>query len=258
MGRATWRRRPLVSSKSAGNAGDQRISNSGVRLVEKADEPHADAARQTDPHKQKTLDSARKNYSTDISRKFAQAIQLQSGMYQAWNHPRTAQVGNYQDVLTVARSSSPGYAEAIESAGNGPKTPSEAKSCTSQSKSRGTCHSRSGWAHIAPTPRKSMSACSILFASWVSERSKIAGQTVGLRRASAHVGLEVNRGGAWLRNAICRAAPSPRRAGLFARWCSNGTTWKLPCGFPEPAENPMNVWQGLALGEALFSSCGCR
>ena len=45
--------------------------NAGVRHVEKADDLFADAARQTDAHKQKkTLDNARKTYST-ASRKFA-------------------------------------------------------------------------------------------------------------------------------------------------------------------------------------------
>ena len=34
------------------------------------------------------------------------------------------------------------------------------------------------------------------FASWVSERSKIAGQTVGTHARRRHVGLEVIRGGA--------------------------------------------------------------
>ena len=74
-----------------------------MRLVEKADDLYADAARQTDPHKQKkTLDSARKNYSTAL-RKFAQAIELQPGMYQAWNYLGYSQrkLGNYQDALTA-------------------------------------------------------------------------------------------------------------------------------------------------------------
>jgi len=97
--------------------------NTGVRLVEKADELYADAARQTDPRKQKkTLDSARKNYSTAL-RKFAQAIEIQSGMYQAWNYLGYAQrkLGNYQDALIAydrALSIKPGYAEAIEYRGH--------------------------------------------------------------------------------------------------------------------------------------------
>ena len=97
--------------------------NSGVRLVEKADELSADAARQTDASKQKkALDKARKNYSTAL-RKFAQAIELQSGMYTAWNYLGYSQrkLGNYPDALLAydrALSLKPGYAEAIEYRGH--------------------------------------------------------------------------------------------------------------------------------------------
>jgi tetratricopeptide (TPR) repeat protein len=97
--------------------------NSGVRLVEKADHLGADAARQTDEHKQKkVLDKARQNYSAAL-RKFAQAIEFQSGMYQAWNYLGYTQrkLGNYQDALIAydrALSIKPGYAEAIEYRGH--------------------------------------------------------------------------------------------------------------------------------------------
>jgi tetratricopeptide (TPR) repeat protein len=174
--------------------------NSGVRLVEKADELNADAARQTDAHKQqKTLDKARENYSTAL-RKFAKAIEFQSDMYQAWNYLGYSQrkLGNYQDALTAydrALSIKPGYAEAIEYRGQaylGLNRLSEAKE-----------------SYLALYPRNSRLAASLLkgmqewvgahranaagvdgamlesFASWVSERSKIAGQTVGLTREGA-------------------------------------------------------------------------
>src|SRR5688572_30777547 len=97
--------------------------NSGVRLVEKADALDADAARQTDAGKQKkSRDKARKNYSTAL-RKFARAIELQSGMYSAWNYLGYSQrkLGNYQDALVAydrALSLKPGYAEAIEYRGH--------------------------------------------------------------------------------------------------------------------------------------------
>src|SRR6188768_1803853 len=97
--------------------------NAGVHLVEKADDLGADAARQTDEHKQKkTLDKARHNYSAAL-RKFSQAIEFQSGMYQAWNYLGYTQrkLGNYQDALIAydrALSIKPGYAEAIEYRGH--------------------------------------------------------------------------------------------------------------------------------------------
>ncbi len=147
-----------------------------MRAVEKADELFADAARQTDARKQKkALDKARKTYSTAL-RKFAQAIELQSGMYQAWNYLGYSQrkLGNYQDALIAydrALSIKPGYAEAIEYRGHaylGLNRLSEAKESylalyRQQPQARGQparrpC--RSGWARIAPTPRESMAPCS--------------------------------------------------------------------------------------------------
>jgi len=174
--------------------------NTGVRLVEKADELNADAARQTDPHKQKkALDSARKNYSNAL-RKFAQAIELQSGMYQAWNYLGYTQrkLGNYQDALTAydrALSIKPGYAEAIEYRGHaylGLNRLSEAKESylalyASNRKLAGSLlTAMQEWvgAHRADAAGVDVAMLDS-FASWVNERSKIAGQTVGFTREGA-------------------------------------------------------------------------
>jgi tetratricopeptide (TPR) repeat protein len=174
--------------------------NAGVRLVEKADELNADAARQTEAHKQKkTLDSARKNYSTAL-RKFAQAIEFQSGMYQAWNYLGYTQrkLGNYQDAVTAydrALSIKPGYVEAIEYRGHaylGLNRLSEAKEsylALYASNSRLAASLLKGmqeWVGAHRTDSAGVDGAMLeSFASWVSERSKIAGQTVGLTREGA-------------------------------------------------------------------------
>ena len=174
--------------------------NAGVHLVEKADDLGADAARQTDEHKQKkTLDKARHNYSAAL-RKFAQAIEFQSGMYQAWNYLGYSQrkLGNYQDALTAydrALSIKPGYAEAIEYRGHaylGLNRLSEAKESylalfASNRKLAGSLlTAMQEWvgAHRADAAGIDVAMLDS-FASWVNERSKIAGQTVGLTREGA-------------------------------------------------------------------------
>ena len=174
--------------------------NAGVHLVEKADDLGADAARQTDEHKQKkTLDKARHNYSAAL-RKFSQAIEFQSGMYQAWNYLGYSQrkLGNYQDALTAydrALSIKPGYAEAIEYRGHaylGLNRLSEAKESylalfASNRKLAGSLlTAMQEWvgAHRADAAGIDVAMLDS-FASWVNERSKIAGQTVGLTREGA-------------------------------------------------------------------------
>ena len=174
--------------------------NAGVHLVEKADDLGADAARQTDEHKQKkTLDKARHNYSAAL-RKFSQAIEFQSGMYQAWNYLGYTQrkLGNYQDALIAydrALSIKPGYAEAIEYRGHaylGLNRLSEAKESylalyASNRKLAGSLlTAMQEWvgAHRADAAGVDVAMLDS-FASWVSERSKIAGETVGLTREGA-------------------------------------------------------------------------
>ena len=174
--------------------------NAGVHLVEKADDLGADAARQTDEHKQKkTLDKARHNYSAAL-RKFAQAIEFQSGMYQAWNYLGYTQrkLGNYQDALTAydrALSIKPGYAEAIEYRAHaylGLNRLSEAKEsylalyASNRKLAASLLTAMQEWVGAHRANAAGIDGAMLeSFGSWVSERSKIAGQTVGLTREGA-------------------------------------------------------------------------
>ncbi len=174
--------------------------NSGVKLVEKADALNADAARQTDERKRKKAhEKAQQNYS-DALRKFAQAIELQSGMYQAWNYVGYSQrkLGNYQDALTAydrALSIKPGYGEAIEYRGHaylGLNRLSEAKEAylalyASNSKlAASLLKGMQEWVGAHRADAAGVDGAMLdSFASWVNERSKIAGQTVGLTREGA-------------------------------------------------------------------------
>jgi tetratricopeptide (TPR) repeat protein len=159
--------------------------NTGVRLVEKADRLGADAARQ--------------NYSK-AAQKFSQAIEYQSGMYQAWNYLGYTQrkLGNYQDALTAydrALSIKPGYAEAIEYRGHaylGLNRLSEAKESylalfASDRKLAATLlEGMQEWVVSHRANSAGVDGAMIeSFASWVSERSKLAGETPGIKRERA-------------------------------------------------------------------------
>ena len=121
-------------------------------------------------------------------------------MYQAWNYLGYTQrkLGNYQDALTAydrALSIKPGYAEAIEYRGHAylglnrlAKPKSRTSPCTPAiASSRAACSTAmQEWvgAHRADAAGVDVAMLDS-FASWVSERSKIAGQTVGLTREGA-------------------------------------------------------------------------
>jgi tetratricopeptide (TPR) repeat protein len=121
-------------------------------------------------------------------------------MYQAWNYLGYSQrkLGNYQDALTAydrALSIKPGYAEAIEYRGHaylGLNRLSEAKESylalfASNRKLAGSLlTAMQEWvgAHRADAAGIDVAMLDS-FASWVNERSKIAGQTVGLTREGA-------------------------------------------------------------------------
>lgn len=174
--------------------------NSGVRLVEKADELSADAARQTDEKKQqKARDKARKNYSA-AARKFAQAVEVQSQMYTAWNYLGYTQrkLGNYPDALAAydrALSLKPGFAEAIEYRGHaylGLNRLSEAKEAYlalyagNRKLAASLLTAMQEWVGARRINANGIDGAMVdSFASWVNERSKIAGQTVGLTREGA-------------------------------------------------------------------------
>jgi tetratricopeptide (TPR) repeat protein len=174
--------------------------NSGVRLVEKADALSADAARQTDAQKQKKVhDKARATYTAAL-RKFAQAIELNSTMYTAWNYLGYCQrkLGNLEDALSAydrTLSLKPGLPEAIEYRGHaylGLDRLSEAKEAYltlfagNRRLAASLLTAMQEWVgkhrdNAAGVDRAMLDA----FASWVTERSTIAGQTAGLTREGA-------------------------------------------------------------------------
>jgi tetratricopeptide (TPR) repeat protein len=178
----------------------QSAYNTGVRLVEKADELAADAARQTDAQKQKkALDKSRKNYGTAL-KKFEQAVDAQSQMYTAWNYLgyTNRKLGNYTDALAAydrALAINPAFAEAIEYRGHaylGLNRLSEAKEAylslysSNRKLAASLLTGMQEWVGAHRTNSAGIDSAMLdSFASWVNERSKIAGQTVGLTREGA-------------------------------------------------------------------------
>ena len=121
-------------------------------------------------------------------------------MYQAWNYLGYAQrkLGNYQDALTAydrALSIKPGYAEAIEYRGHaylGLNRLSEAKEsylalyASNRKLAASLLTAMQEWVGAHRTDAAGVDVAMLdSFASWVNERSKIAGQTVGLTREGA-------------------------------------------------------------------------
>ncbi|MEO8019507.1 MAG: tetratricopeptide repeat protein [Pseudomonadota bacterium] len=178
----------------------RQIYNSAVHLVEKGDDLLADAARQTDARKQKKAqDKAQQAYGAAL-RKFVQVLEMQPAMYEAWNYTGYAQrkLGHYQDALTAydrALSLKPGYPEAIEYRGHaylGLDRLSEAKQAylTLYSGNRKLAATlltaMQQWVGSHRTNAAGIDGPMLeSFASWVNERSTIAGQTVGLTREGA-------------------------------------------------------------------------
>jgi tetratricopeptide (TPR) repeat protein len=174
--------------------------NTGVKLIGKGDSLAADAARQSDERKQSKLRAkAREAYSGAL-RKFVQAIEYESTMYSAWNYLGYAQrkLGNYKDALLAydrAIQLKPGYPEAIEYRGHaylGLDRLSEAKEAylTLFSGNRKLAASllaamQSWVAQHRGNAAGVDGAMLESFASWVSERSAIAGQTAALTREGA-------------------------------------------------------------------------
>jgi tetratricopeptide (TPR) repeat protein len=144
-------------------------------------------------------EKARQAYAGAL-RKFAQAIEYQSTMYSAWNYLGYAQrkLGNYKDALLAydrAIQLKPGYSEAIEYRGHaylGLDRLSEAKEAylTLFSSNRKLAASllaaMQEWVgkHRGNTAGVD-GAMLESFASWVTERSAIAGQTAALTREGA-------------------------------------------------------------------------
>jgi tetratricopeptide (TPR) repeat protein len=176
------------------------LYNNGVRAVEKGDDLLADAARQTDERKkQKARAKAEQAYNTAMG-KFVKSLELQPGMYEAWNYVGYSQrkLGHYQDALTAydkTLSLKPGYPEAIEYRGHaylGLDRLSEAKEAyltlfSGNRKLAATLlTAMKEWVGAHRSDAAGVDGAMLeSFASWVNERSTIAGQTVGLTREGA-------------------------------------------------------------------------
>ena len=179
--------------------------NAGVRSVEKADELIAGAARQTDERKQKKVRAKAEHAYATAMKKFASATELQPSNYQAWNYLgyTNRKVGNYEAALSAydrALKLKPGFAEAIEYRGHAYlhlNRLSEAKDAylTLFSGNRQLAATllaaMQHWVgeHRAASSNKDGAgadgAMVESFASWVNERSTIAGQTASLTREGA-------------------------------------------------------------------------
>jgi len=174
--------------------------NAGVRAVEKGDDISADAARQSDPKKRaKLLAKAKVAYGA-AREKFLKAVELDRNMPDTWNYLgySSRQIGDYEDALLAydrALTLKPGYPEAIEYRAHaylGLGRLSEAKEAYltlyagNRKLAAQLLTAMQAWVgeHRA-NPAGVDSAMLESFASWVSERSTIAGQTAGLTREGA-------------------------------------------------------------------------
>ena len=177
------------------------VYNAGVKSVQKADELDADAARQTEPKKQKKLfDKAQDAYAGAL-KKFSRATELMPGMYEAWNYVgyTSRKLGNYDAALSAydrALSLKPGYPEAIEYRGHaylGLNRLSEAKEAYltlfggNRKLAAQLLTAMQSWVGEHRGNPAGIDGPSLeSFASWVSERSTIASQTAGLTREGAN------------------------------------------------------------------------
>ena len=174
--------------------------SAGVRAIEKADKLLADESRVTDAAKKKKAHAKTAQAYSTAARKFGQVIEFESTNYNAWNYLAYAhrRMGDFEGALTAygrVLTLKPGYPEAIEYRGHaylGLDRLSEAKE-----------------AYLALFPANRKLAASLLagmqewvaehrlnpvgvdnamvetFASWVNERSTIAGTTTALTREGA-------------------------------------------------------------------------
>jgi tetratricopeptide (TPR) repeat protein len=174
--------------------------NYGVRAVGKADELRADAARQTDPKKQARLTGKANSAYSAASQRFLKATELNRGMHEAWNYLgyTSRNLGNYEDALLAydrALSLKPGYPEAIEYRAHaylGLNRLSEAKEAYltlyagNRKLAAQLLAAMQSWVGEHRGSTAGVDGVMLeSFASWVSERSTIAGQTAGLTREGA-------------------------------------------------------------------------
>jgi tetratricopeptide (TPR) repeat protein len=174
--------------------------NAGVRAVDKADTLIADAARQADARKQqKLLDKAHSGYA-GAQKKFSRATVLDPRLAEAWNYLgyTSRKLGDYAAALAAydrALALKPGFPEAIEYRGHaylGLGRIDDAKQAYLAlfgSHRQLAARLLTGMQEWIGTHREApagVDAASLeAFASWVDERSAIAGQTVSLTRVGA-------------------------------------------------------------------------
>ena len=174
--------------------------NTGVKYVEKGDELLAGATRQTDERKrQKIREKAELAYANAI-RRFETAVEYQSTMYAAWNYIGYShrQTGRYEEALAAydrALALKPGYPEAVEYRGRAYLALdrlSEAKEAYltlfagNRKLAASLLAAMQEWVgEHRGKPDGVDGAMLDSFASWVNERSAIAGRTASLTREGA-------------------------------------------------------------------------
>jgi tetratricopeptide (TPR) repeat protein len=174
--------------------------NAAVRAVEKADDIGADAARQSDPGKRAKLSAKAKAAYTTAREKFLKVVEVDRGMHEAWNYLgyTSRQMGDYEGALMSydrALSLKPGYPEAIEYRAHaylGLSRLSEAKEAYltlfagNRKLAAQLLTAMKAW--VVEHREKPAGIDAVMlesFASWVGERSAIAGQTASLTREGA-------------------------------------------------------------------------
>ncbi len=174
--------------------------NAGVNAVEKADELGADAARQEDPKKQQKLLAKAQGAYTGALKKFIRATGLNPAMHEAWNYQgyTNRKLGNYPAALQAydrALTLKPGYVEAIEYRGHaylGLNRLADAKQAyltlfgSNRKLAAQLLNAMQVWVGDHRGNAAGVDGASLdAFASWVNERSAIAGQTASLTREGA-------------------------------------------------------------------------
>jgi len=174
--------------------------NAGVAAVEKGDQLAADAARQTDAKRQQKAHAKSQDAYTTALKKFIRATGLSPAMYQAWNYVgyTNRKLGNYQAALDAydrALTLKPGYPEAIEYRGHAYlalNRLADAKEAylslfgSNRKLAAQLLTAMQDWVGEHRGNAAGVDGASLeAFASWVSERSAIAGQTASLTREGA-------------------------------------------------------------------------
>lgn len=174
--------------------------SAGVRGIEKADKLLADENHVTDAKKKQKAHAKTVQAYSAASRKFQQVIEYESTNYDAWNYLAYAhrRMGDFEGALTAygrVLKLKPGYPQAIEYRGHaylGLDRLSEAKDAylalfpANRKLAASLLVGMQDWvAEHRRNPVGVDNAMVETFASWVNERSAIAGTTTALTREGA-------------------------------------------------------------------------